>query len=67
MLRNGLAYCRKFHDPPETDNYLFFVPKSLRKDIMRLLYNNITAGHLGVTRTVLESKTESNGLLSGKM
>ena len=51
MLRNGLAYLRKFHDPPETDTYLL-----LAKDIMRLLHSNIRAGHLDVTRTVSRIK-----------
>lgn len=56
ILRNGVVYRRKFHDPPKPDTHLLLVPKSLRKDVMRLLHNNISAGHLGTTRTVSRIK-----------
>ena len=56
ILQNGLVYRRKFHDTAGVETYLLLVPKSLRKEVMKLLHNNITAGHLGVTRTVTRIK-----------
>ncbi|MCG7868284.1 MAG: hypothetical protein JAY74_18205 [Candidatus Thiodiazotropha taylori] len=54
VLKNGLIYRQKFHSAPEVDTFQLLLPKSLRKEVMRLLHNNISAGHLGVTRTLKE-------------
>ena len=43
VLKNGLIYKQKFHSAPEVDTFQLLLPKPLRKEVMRLLHNNISA------------------------
>ena len=54
ILQDGLVYRRNFHDAGEAT--VLLLPKSLRKDVMKLLHNDISAGHLGINRTVARIK-----------
>ena len=55
-LQNGLVYRRKFDDTVGNETYLLLLPKSLRKEVMNLLHNHVSAGHLGMSRTVARVK-----------
>ena len=49
-------YQRKFDDTVGNETYLLLLPKSLRKEVMNLLHNHVSAGHLGMSRTVARVK-----------
>ena len=60
MLKNRLIYKQKFHRAPEVDTFQLLLPKPLRKEVMRLLHNNISARQFGVTRTLTRIKERFN-------
>ena len=49
-------YRRNFHDTVGNETCLLLLPKSLRKEIMNLLHDHVSAGHLCMSSTVARVK-----------
>lgn len=52
ILHKGVL-CRKYYDDKTDSHFLqILVPYSLREDILNQLHDHVTAGHLGMTKTL---------------